>query len=447
VGAKAVLRGGERPLAAAAGTAESRATFSDVFAVAEFRALWTAQLLSVTGDQLARVALTLLVFRQTHSALLSAVTFAASSVPMFVGGLTLSALADRLPRRQVMIACDLSRAGLVTIMAVPGLPLWARVAPLFVVTLISAPFSSARAAVYPDILSGDRYVLGTAVTLTTRQFSQVLGFAAGGVIAGFFGTGPSLLTDAATFLGSALIIRCWVRARPAAQPGVPAGTATRSGVMTGVRVVFGDPRLRTPMLFGWLAAFYNVPSGVAAPLGQALGGGDVVVGLILAASALGSSLGAVLLSRFVDPDAQAALDEPGGGRQLRRPPAFLVPSRLARGPRDLDRLRLVRLLPARGQRRVRERRPGQPPQPGVRHRARGLSLGQGATMILAGSFAQHYPADGVIACGGLLGLVATLVITFKNGTGRAGPASVPVSADVVAEQDQAFVEHGGSDEG
>jgi hypothetical protein len=68
-------------------------------------------------------------------------------------------------------------------------------------------------------------------------------------------------------------------------------------------------------------------------------------------------------------------------------------------------------------------------------------------MILAGSFAQHYPADGVIACGGLLGLVATLVITFKNGTGRAGPASVPVSADVVAEQDQAFVEHGGSDEG
>jgi MFS family permease len=72
--------------------------------------------------------------------------------------------------------------------------------------------------------------------------------------------------------------------------------------MTGVRVVFGDPRLRTPMLFGWLAAFYNVPSGVAAPLGQALGGGDVVVGLILAASALGSSLGAVLLSRFVDPD-------------------------------------------------------------------------------------------------------------------------------------------------
>jgi hypothetical protein len=37
-------------------------------------------------------------------------------------------------------------------------------------------------------------------------------------------------------------------------------------------------------------------------------------------------------------------------------------------------------------------------------------------MILAGGFAQHYPADGVIAYGGLLGLVATLLITVRNGT-------------------------------
>ncbi len=75
------------------------------------------------GDQLARVALTLLVFRQTHSALLAAATFAASSVPMFVGGLTLSPLADRLPRQAGHDRLRPgARAGLVTIMAMPGLP-------------------------------------------------------------------------------------------------------------------------------------------------------------------------------------------------------------------------------------------------------------------------------------------------------------------------------------
>ena len=69
------------------GTTEqaATATFRDVFAVGEFRALWAAQLLSVIGDQLARVALTVLVYDRTRSALLAAITFVASIVPTFVG--------------------------------------------------------------------------------------------------------------------------------------------------------------------------------------------------------------------------------------------------------------------------------------------------------------------------------------------------------------------------
>ena len=91
----AVARGGAPEQAAT--------TFRDVFAVAEFRALWAAQLLSVIGDQLARVALTVLVYDRTRSALLAAVTFVASIVPTFVGGVMLAWLADRYPRRRVMI--------------------------------------------------------------------------------------------------------------------------------------------------------------------------------------------------------------------------------------------------------------------------------------------------------------------------------------------------------
>ena len=87
-------------------TVESRLTFSQVFGVPEFRALWTAQILSVAGDQLARVAITLLVFSQTGLWVLAAVAFAASIVPTFVGGLLLSGLADRWPRQQVIIAAN-----------------------------------------------------------------------------------------------------------------------------------------------------------------------------------------------------------------------------------------------------------------------------------------------------------------------------------------------------
>ena len=128
---------------------QSPSTFRQVFGVSEFRALWTAQVLSVAGDQLARVALTLLVFQRTGSALLAAITFAVSIVPAFVGGLTLSGLADRLPRRQVMIASDLSRAVLVAIMAIPGLPVFLMICIFGAVTMIGAPFNAARAALLP----------------------------------------------------------------------------------------------------------------------------------------------------------------------------------------------------------------------------------------------------------------------------------------------------------
>ena len=87
-----------------------------------------------------------------------------------------------------MIACDLARCALVLVMAIPGVPLAGLVTLLFLVTLVGAPFTSARAAIYPDVLAGERYVMGTAVTLTTYQFAQVLGFAAGGAVTGFFGT-------------------------------------------------------------------------------------------------------------------------------------------------------------------------------------------------------------------------------------------------------------------
>src|SRR5260370_33209854 len=62
------------------------ATFRDVFAIGEFRALWAAQVLSVVGDQLARVALTLLVFDTTKSAFLAAVVLCPPAGSFFFWG-------------------------------------------------------------------------------------------------------------------------------------------------------------------------------------------------------------------------------------------------------------------------------------------------------------------------------------------------------------------------
>jgi MFS family permease len=390
-------------------------TFRDVFAVAEFRALWLAQLLSVSGDQLARVALTILVYDRTRSALLAAITFVVSIVPTFVGGITLAWLADRYPRRRVMIACDLARAVLVLVMALPRVPIAAMVALLFVVTLAGAPFTSARAALYPDVLTGDRYLMGTAVTLTTFQFAQVLGFATGGAIVGLFGIRTSLAVDAATFVASALIVRAWVRVRPAAvtltrqtaEPSRPAG------VMAGIRLVFANRTLRTTMLFGWLAAFYNAPEGVVTPLARALGGGAIAVGVILAAPALGETAGAIVFSRFVAPPTRLWSMGPLSVAAsavlvlfIWRPdlPASLLilfASGLFAAYQLAANAAFVNAAPTEQRSQAFGLAQG------------GMSLGQGIVMVLAGAAADHHSPALVIAVCGAVGAVTALVIAFS----------------------------------
>jgi MFS family permease len=395
-------------------TAASRATFGAVFAVGEFRALWLAQVLSVAGDQLARVALTLLVFDRTHSPLLAAVTFAASVVPAFIGGIALSGLADRFPRRRVMIACDLFRVALVAVMAVSGIPIAVLVVLLFLVTLIGAPFLSARAALYPDILTGDLYVLGTAVTLTTLQFAQVLGFAAGGAVVGFFGFQVSLIIDAVTFALSALITCIWVRSWPAVRAAAGHTSGRGGGLVAGLRLVFTSPALRIPMLLGWLAAFYNSPEGVSAPLAAALGGGAVAVGFILAAPAFGASVGAIAFSRFVSPAKRVRWMGPLAvaacgvlvlfvfGPPL---PIALVLLALS-GVFDCYQLAanasFVAATPARQRSQAFGIAQG------------GMSLGQGVAIVVAGALAEHYAPSLVIAASGAVGAAAAIAIAFSQ---------------------------------
>ena len=157
-----------------------QATFRDVFTVREFRALWASQILSEGGDRLALVALTLLIYDRTRSPLLAALAYAAGYLPWIIGGLFFSGFGDRLPRREVMVACDVIRALLVAAMLIPRTPVAGLVGLLDPTTTAQAPFEAARSAILPDILRRDRYALAAAVMQTTFRVALVAGAAVGG---------------------------------------------------------------------------------------------------------------------------------------------------------------------------------------------------------------------------------------------------------------------------
>jgi MFS family permease len=287
----------------------SGSTYRQLFAIGEFRALWAAWSVSLIGDQLARVALALLVFDRTRSPLLTGLVYALSMLPQFFGGTVLGGLADRLPRRTVMIVCDVLRVALVLGMAVPGMPLAALCLFLIGVGLLEGLFTAARGAMMPDVLAGDLYVFGSAVSTLTFQVAMVVGFAAGGVTVGFIGAHSALLADAATFGFSALLVAAWVRRRPAA---VVAEHAERllTSFVAGARLVFRDPRLRTLTSLAWLWTLLVVPEGLAVPYAAHLGYGAFGVGALLAATPGGTAIGSVLLPRLASPGRRLQLLAP-----------------------------------------------------------------------------------------------------------------------------------------
>jgi MFS family permease len=276
-------------------------TYRRVWATREARGLLIAQTASELGDQAARVAIALLVLQRTDNLLFSALALAVSYIPGVLGEALLGSLADRYPRRRIMLVCDLVRFLLIAVLAV----LAAVTAPLLLLYLVllasefvAMPFGTARASLYPDVVPdrGD-YVTAQALSRTIHLSTQVVGAILGGALVDAIGVSRTLLLDAATFLVSYAIVRSHVRERPAAD--VP-GTSTRvllADMRVGVRELAGDPVRGMITVLGWSSALFLVaPEAVALAYRPELSA--TVGGVLLAAVPAGSAVGALLIPRL-----------------------------------------------------------------------------------------------------------------------------------------------------
>jgi len=284
------------------------ATYGQVFAVREFRPLFGSYLLSAIGDELARLALTVLVFQRTQSTLLAAITFGISYLPWVLGGPILSSLADRYPRHRILIASDTARALLVATMAVPGMPLPVLLGLLLVVSLCAPPFESARSALMADILTGDRYAVGNSVVGIAQQIAQVVGFLIGGALLVWLAPSGVLLINALAYASSALwLFRGLVR-RPAADAEGGADSSFWRDTTAGLTFIARTPRLLAIVVLLWAGMlFLTSPEGVATGLARELGGSTATTSLLLAANPAGVVIGGVLVGRFSSPERREKL--------------------------------------------------------------------------------------------------------------------------------------------
>ncbi|MDT7573376.1 MAG: hypothetical protein QOE05_3550 [Actinomycetota bacterium] len=280
------------------GTPVGTVRYRDVLAVGEFRALLSCEALSVLGDQVARVAVALLVYSRTGSALAASGTFAASFLTWLVAGPLLSTFADRYPRRTVMVVCDAGRALVFAGLAFSGGGTAVVLTLLVVGSLFAPPFEAARSAVTADILPAESYAAGNGVINAVAQAAQAGGFLLGGALVAAMGSRHALLADAVTFLVSAVVIRVVLADRRLNR--APTGrTSVLADMTAGLRFVVGSPMLRWLLGLALLSmAMLTAPEGLAVPIAAAHHQGPFAAGVLTAAAPAGFVLGSFVVLRL-----------------------------------------------------------------------------------------------------------------------------------------------------
>ena len=180
---------------------------------ADFRRLWTGQVISEVGDWLNNIAVLALAIQAAgagREGRALAVYAIARHLPLFLFGPIAGVVVDRIERRRVMIAADITRAllalGFLLAGIFPALPVIYTVgATLF---SVSAFFNAAKRASIPQLVRDtDELLAANSLSASTTAATIAVGSALGGLVATFVGRNTVFILNAVTFLLSAEMIR------------------------------------------------------------------------------------------------------------------------------------------------------------------------------------------------------------------------------------------------
>lgn len=270
----------------------------------DYALFWTARVLAVVGATVTAVALPVLAYQRSGSALVTASVAALQVVPYLVLGLVAGAAADRVSRRALMVAGQVATAAaLVSLVAVGD---DASVTHVLVVATVGPTafvwFDAAAFGALPAIVGRDRLVEANSALWTATTLVGVAGPALGGLLVAGWGAATALVVDVVACVAAAVVVAA-IRTPlgPPRREGPP--TRFRADVAEGLAFVLRHPVIRPLTLVGTLnsvagGAVTGLVVVVAAQQLDAAADGDVP-GLLLTALALGGFAAAVVLPRLL----------------------------------------------------------------------------------------------------------------------------------------------------
>jgi len=265
-----------------------------------FRRYWTAQTISMFGDQISLLALPLLavIATQAGPAQMGALT-AAGLIPSLLFSLLAGAWVDRRPdKRRIMIAADLGRAFLLLLIPLLYLVGLLSMTELYVVAFLvgalSVLFEVCRTTLFVSLVGKEDYITANSLLNGSRAMTFVAGPSVGGVLVQVLTAPLALVADALSYLLSGLLLARIHPVEP--QPSRAKGF----GLAEGLRFIWRSRIMRSMLaasttlnlfnyMFSALIILYAVTTLHLSP---------GLLGVVIGVASIGALAGAALAGRM-----------------------------------------------------------------------------------------------------------------------------------------------------
>ena len=264
-----------------------------------YRLWFIGQLVSLVGTWAQSAALGYLIYQLTKSpAYLGYVSFA-SGLPTWIFTLYAGAIADRVPRRTLMVITQSAMmvvAFVLAILTFSNLIQWWHILILaFLMGICNAFDAPARQAFVLEMVEREDMTNAIALNSTMFNLAFVVGPALGGLIYAWVGPGWCFTINCISFL--AVIIALLLMKL---KPFIPVRTdrSAFGDVKEGLKYVANHPSVRMLISNLFIITLFGLGIATLIPAWavEVLGGGAATNGFLMAARGLGSLIGALIIA-------------------------------------------------------------------------------------------------------------------------------------------------------
>lgn len=276
----------------------------------DYALIWSAGLVSDTGDWLLMIALPLFAFSATGSALGASTVFLAELIPMLLAGTFLGVLVDRWdPRRTMIVTALLQGLALLPLLAAGPDRMGIVYAVAAVEACLGAVMNPARQSMVPRLLKPDELGRGNALLAISDNLARLVGSPLGGLAFAVSGLPGVVIVDAVSFVVTALLV-AFTRPLPprVPEPGEESAPAVERRLLRewveGIATIVRSRELATVAVIAVIAVIGSLAQGVFLVLfivyvTENLHAGDTEVGILRGVQAIGGVLGGLLAGLLV----------------------------------------------------------------------------------------------------------------------------------------------------